>query len=294
MATNKALIVLQENSGKIDLPEDIDPSLASAITAIIDQIAETFEDIKTSLQSMGKYDVVHLLTDTNCTRTKLLNALVTETIKGRTIDLIVLGHGNVDTLCLHGSEILTGGDSGNIRTLLSDAMEILNTKSSEEITLKEKRIGKLVIGSPLVIPARQREYKKINLRMVYMCNCYGSTLNEDWIAIGAEVSVSSRQNDYMPEPMTTFFIHNWLAGQTAEDAAKNAYEATIPFYLAVYPPTSRITYSTQTFQYPCPTWDNLLKMCTGSVKVPTGVEFIPHNHVKQSELIVSGNKECHY
>ncbi len=257
MSTNKALILLQENSGRVELPPGIPAPLRDAIFAVIDGLAETFENIKTTLQAANRYDVVHLLTDNLCSRSQLLNALVIETKKNRTIDLIVLGHGSSENLVMKIRPNLSGGPRGNIRSLR---------------------------------PAAQRRgVTKLNLRMVYMCNCFGSTLNDDWTAIGAKASVGSRMNDYMPEPMTTFFIHNWLSGQKVKDAAKNAYRATIPFYVAVYPPTTKIRHKKIKVRYPCPTWTDPFKMCDKEVQIPDGVDLITNSKIAETELVVRGN-----
>jgi hypothetical protein len=258
MATNKALIVLQENSGVTPLDSSIPPPLREQIRAVIDRVAETFEDVKMSLQVAGRYDVIYLLTDNSCSRPKLLDALVDETKKERTIDLVILGHGSPETLYLKKrAHHLTGGADGTIQSLLPDA--------------------------------KARGVDAINLRMVYMCNCYGSTVNDDWLAAGAKVSVGSLAIDWIPEPMTTFFMQNWLAGQTAGDAAKNAYEATVPFYLPIYPPTAKVTYKTMEITYPCPTLDDPFRTCTKEFQVPDGVEFVDHTNIQQSKLIVGGD-----
>ncbi|BBO18901.1 conserved hypothetical protein [Candidatus Brocadia pituitae] len=96
-------------------------------------------------------------------------------------------------------------------------------------------------------------------------------------------------NDYMPELMTTFFIHNWLGGQKVKDAAKNAYNVTIPFYTIVYPPTTRIRYKKIKVQYPCPTWNDPLKMCQREVDVPDGVDLVTNSKIVETELIAGGN-----
>jgi hypothetical protein len=88
MPTNKALIVLQENSGRVPLPAGISSDIRDAIFAVVDRLIETIEDVKVRLQAEGRYDVVHLLTDDACSRSNLLDRLVTETQKGRVIDLI--------------------------------------------------------------------------------------------------------------------------------------------------------------------------------------------------------------
>lgn len=257
MSTNKALIVLQENSGRVELPGVVPAPLQDAIFAVIDGLTETFEDVKTTLQSNNRYDVVHLLTDNLCSRANLLSALVTETKKNRTIDLIVLGHGSSENLVMKKRPNLSGGSGGNIRSLLTDANSL--------------------------------GVNALNLRMVYMCNCYGSTLNDDWIAIGAKASVGSRMNDYMPEPMTTFFVHNWLNGQKVKDAAKNAYQATIPFYSAIYPLTTRVRYKKVKMPYPCPTLTDPFKICEKEVQVPDGVDFVTNSKVAETDLVVGGN-----
>ena len=257
MATNKSIVVLQENSGKVELPRLVPAMLREAIYAIVDALAETFEDVKTTLQASNRYDTVHLLTDNLCSRTSLLNCLVEETKKGRWIDLIVLGHGSSESLELKKRPNLSGGLNGNIRSLLSDA--------------------------------QRRGVASIKLRMVYMCNCYGSTLNDDWVAVGAKASVGSKMNDYMPEPMTTFFVHNWLNGQKVRDAAKNAYESTIPFYLAIYQPSIRVRQKKIKVKYPCPSLNNPLKLCEKEVEVPDGVDFVPNSKVVETELLIAGN-----
>ncbi len=262
MPTNKLLIVLQENSGQTPLDSSIPAGIRTQITNVIDGLAEAFENVQTTLQAAGKYDAVHLLTDNSCSRAKLLDALVEEAQRGRTTDLVVLGHGTTEKLTLKVAPHLRGGATQNIRSLLTDA--------------------------------QARGVSSLTLRMVYMCNCFGSTVNDDWLAIGARVSVGSLQLDMMPEPMTTFFLHNWLAGDKAKDAAKKAYESTIPFYLAIYPPTPRIKYKRVDIPYPCPTFANPLKMCAKTVDLPDGVEFIPHTYVEQTKLIVSGNQNLKF
>ncbi|MFB2935749.1 hypothetical protein ACE1B6_10900 [Aerosakkonemataceae cyanobacterium BLCC-F154] len=258
MTTNKAIIVLQENSGKTVFDDSLPTDLRSPINAMIDGLAETFEDVKMTLQGSGRYDVVHLLTDNACTRAKLLDCLVDETKKNRTIDLIILGHGVPEKLLLKTPPHLEGDiGSRSIKELLTDA--------------------------------QGRGVTKLNLRMVYMCNCYGASVNDDWLEIGAKVSIGSRERDMMPEPMTTFFVHNWLAGETAKDAARNAYEASISFYLPLYPPTPKTKYKTVEVSYPCPTRKDPFKKCKKSVQVPDGVEFVPHTYVRETELIVDGD-----
>ncbi len=201
----KALIVLQENSGRVTLPDDIPDWLRDGIFQIIDSLAETFEVVKTQLQASDDYDKLYFLTDAQCTRDDLLHALISETKANRVVDLVILGHGSAESLKLH-DEHLTGGSKGSIRSLLSDAQ-------NQDPTIN-----------------------KFNLRMVYMCNCFGSTVNDDWLSIGAMASVGSWHKNYMPEPMLTFFMRSWLDGKTVKESAESAYTKTIKYYLPLYPP----------------------------------------------------------
>lgn len=264
MPTNKALIVLQENSGQTPFDQNIPASIRQQVNEIVDALAERTEDILARLQGAGRYDVIHLLTDNLCSRANLLDKLVLETQNQRRIDLIVLGHGTTEKLFLHVTPHLRGGNgtNGNIRSLLTDA--------------------------------QARGVSSLNLRMVYMCNCFGSTLNDDWLAIGAKASVGSRELDMMPEPMTTFFLHNWIAGQKVKDAAKNAYDATVPFYVPIYPPTVEIKYKTIEVPYPCPTFTDPFRICTKRIQVPDGVEVTPHTYVEQTKLRVNGNQNLRF
>lgn len=193
----KTMILLQENTGHlVFLPPSIPAPLRTSIEGVVDLLAETFETLKANLQVPGRYDTLIDLTDTNCTRQNLLNALIAETRRGRTIDLVILGHGSNNWLGLHG-ESLT---NTTIQSLLTDAIA--------------------------------QGCFSLNIRTVFMCNCYGSTVNDDWIAIGAKTSVGTYHNNYMPEPMTTFFLNDWMGGFRVTDAAQRAYNATKPFYAA--------------------------------------------------------------
>lgn len=267
----KVLIVLQENSGKLDyMPNSIPENEKAMIEAVIDTLAETFEDLKTSLQTVGKYDKVVLLTDNNCKRSKLLQNLVFYTKQGWTIDLLIMGHGNVEVLSLK-DDYLTGrtqNNIGNIWTLLTDA--------------------------------RRQGLSRLNLRLVYMCNCWGATTCNDWRAIGAKIAIGPQQVNVMPEPQITFFLHNWISGQKANEAARSSYDLSIPFYMLVYPPNSTVRFEKRRIQYICGAhWEPQgcvalsqrfgcwqPSYCTAVFEVPVGINLTPHPKIKGSVPIV--------
>ncbi len=268
---SKALIILQENGGITEFPPGLPTSVESIINVATDQLAESFEDMKTTFQAAGRYDIVHLLTDNLCSRKELLDHLVMETLNGRTIDLVVLGHGSNDSLSMKIKPNLSGGDDGNIRKLLTDA----RTKGKYKKKLKDH--GHIINSF------------KFNLRMVYMCNCEASTLNDDWLAIGAKASVGSKNNNYMPEPVITLFLNYWLAGKKVKNAAKKAYDESALFFTPIYPPTTKITYVTKYFTYPCGTFTDPFKKCKKKVRIPNGVKFTTNSKITDSKLVVAGN-----
>lgn len=258
----KSLIFLQE-VGYIPLPKDLNQDTKKLVEDVfktigLSSIVEDINDVIINLQGVGKYDKVIILSDENCTREKLLDSLVQLTNESYTIDLVIWGHGSNNRLDLHGGQTLTGGSGGSIRKLIDEA--------------------------------KSRECFSFNLRMVYMCNCYGSTLNDDWLSIGAIASVGSTRNDNMPLPMTQFFLFNWISGQKVKDAAKNAYNSTIPFYLPFYHPVLVNRTKRVRVTYPCPKWNNPLKMCKKRITIPDTPDLVTNDLIKATKLKVSGYK----
>src|SRR2546422_2028184 len=199
-AGEKVAIILQENTGRLDVLDVLDPTTRKAAETFIDGLAENFESLKTTLQFGEKYDKIHNLTDTLCTRANLLAKLKSETQAGNTIDLFIYGHGNSELLQLHsgtltGKKVRKDGtviDPGNIGTMLTEA------------------------GLP-----------KFNLRLVYMCNCFGSSVNNDWIAIGADTSIGSVGLN-IPEPQIGNFIGNFVVNNMpAKAAVDKAYNDSL-------------------------------------------------------------------
>ncbi|MEZ5966343.1 MAG: hypothetical protein R3F56_21085 [Planctomycetota bacterium] len=214
-AQSRTLILLQENSGRSSLTEWMEPQLRTAAEAIVDQFVETGEAAKFAQLAQGSYQRFINLSDGLCTRDNLLNNLIQESLAGRVVDLCVLGHGAENLLVLHQRPNLTGSTieviggtfsrvivhPGTIRSMLTDAR------------------------------ARHGSGFQFNLRLVYMCNCYGSTLNDDWLAIGAKVSIGSDKNNYMPEPMLSDFWRRFVKDDhRAGQAAALSYSTSRPFW----------------------------------------------------------------
>ncbi len=288
MAGKKVLIVFQENTGHLSsLPDNTPQEIVDMIAVVVDAMAENFEDMKSTLQSNGRYDQVVLLTDTNCTAAKLRSNLIDFTKRGATIDLVILGHGNTDCLGIHSGKWLLGSETydpaatdpccTHIRSLLTDA--------------------------------QAQGCSSLNLRLVYMCNCHGSTTNDDWTAIGAKACVGARGLNYMPEPVTTFFMQYWLDGRSASEAARKSCDDAKPLFSLIFPPNAVTQYMTVTETVWCgEEWVNdgcectnwvtgkkykcgclKAKYCDVSVTVPSGVNLTPNENIVSSELLTAGD-----
>jgi len=59
----------------------------------------------------------------------------------------------------------------------------------------------------------EQHVKPLKLRMVWQCNCQGSSLNETWRKLGARVTAGSRFNNYYPTRFNGF-IRRWLDGES--------------------------------------------------------------------------------
>lgn len=245
--TNKVLIVLQENTGKLNvLPDNTPKEFKSFFSAAVDRIAETFEDIKSELQGSTRYKKVIFLTDVNCTKAKLLANLIQETVNGNEIDLFCFGHGSQELLVLH-DETLTGGTTGTIRKLLTDARAQKGSKFD------------------------------FNLRLVYMCECIGSTVNDDWRAIGARVSVGSKCLNFMAEPMITLFIHKYLLeNKTVATSASESFNEAKAVWQAANAVVPQLGYSTPPAGFGCAPGEDKYETSRPLIAGDGNVQFNPN------------------
>ena len=67
----------------------------------------------------------------------------------------------------------------------------------------------------------------LSIRIVYMMNCVGASLNQAWIEAGARASAGALANNYLPEPTTFFFWNAWKSGTGFETAVIAAYRKTV-------------------------------------------------------------------
>ena len=107
---------------------------------------------------------------------------------------------------------------------LSDAiLRLSRTHRVDLLLLVHGKEGKLVgfrgqefIGSEtfgLLLDERRGNPASVDLRMVFGLNCYGASLTDVWIQLGAAVVNGAPGVNWLPEPTLSVFLRNWLSGQ---------------------------------------------------------------------------------
>lgn len=225
---NRTLILLQENNDGSSYMTDALPAgpVRDAADAIVDSFIEGGEAAKFQALANGRYQRFVNLSDSACTRANLLAQLIKQSKDGFVTDLAILGHGSPESLRLNG-ENLTGQTTATFTNPLTGARSTVTNPGSIRKLLTDAR-------------ATQGSTFNFKLRLVHMCNCFGGTTNDDWLAIGAKTSVGAPLMNWMPEPMITFFWDDFVkndkrAIQSASDslAATRILWQAVPGYTTV-------------------------------------------------------------
>ena len=229
-AVNRTLILLQENSdGSSYMTSVLDPGpIRDAADAIVDSFIEGGEASKFQALANGRYDRFINLSDAACTRANLLAQLIQQSKDGYVTDLAILGHGSPESLRLN-AENLTGQTTSTLINPITGVRSTLTNPGTIRKLLTDAR-------------ATQGSAFNFKLRLVHMCNCFGGTTNDDWLAIGAKTSVGAPLMNWMPEPMITFFWDDFVKNdKRAIQAASDSLAATrvlwqvVPGYTTVQP-----------------------------------------------------------
>jgi len=214
-AVNRTLILLQENNDGNSYMTDALPAgpTRDAADAIVDSFIEGGEAAKFQALALGRYQRFVNLSDAACTRANLLAELIKQSKEGHVVDLAILGHGSPESLRLNG-ENLTGQTTTTITNPLTGARSTFTNTGNIRTLLTDAR-------------AREGSTFNFKLRLVHMCNCFGGTTNDDWLAIGAKTSVGAPLMNWMPEPMITYFWDDFVKNdKRAIQAASDSLAAT--------------------------------------------------------------------
>ena len=167
-----ALVVFLENVGHI-----AGLKLPQWLMDGIDFVTEEYAKILLHLYgAYRRYDKVIILEDERATGPQLSKALL-ETSRTHRIDVLLLVHG-------HEGQLL--GYKG------------------------KHWVGKETFG-PLITAYRANP-TVLDLRMVYGLNCFGATLAETWMAMGARAVNGAVGVNWFPEPSLSIFLRSWLSG----------------------------------------------------------------------------------
>ncbi len=167
---------------------------------VIDFVTEEYVKLALRLNGLHRhYDRVMILEDARATGPDLYAALLALSRTHR-VDLLILAHGAPGQIIGHNG----------------------------------LRIGQETFG-PLLAEKR-RDPSCLRLRVVWQMNCYGATLAETWLALGAVAVNGSGGVNWLPEPTLSLFLRKWLSGAPFSEAvyrsATRAERAWKPIYRA--------------------------------------------------------------
>jgi hypothetical protein len=107
------------------------------------------------------------------------------------------------------------------RTHQIDLLLLVHGHEGQLIGYKAREIVDNRTFGPLLDAARQ-DPACIDIRMVYGVNCYGVTLAETWLGLGAEAVNGAVGVNWFPEPSLSVFLRNWLGGKPFSKAVTEA------------------------------------------------------------------------
>jgi hypothetical protein len=82
--------------------------------------------------------------------------------------------------------------------------------------------------------------RPLDLRMVWQCNCYGSTLNDCWRNLGAKATAGARFVNFYPTRFKPF-IKAWNTGKTLEEAIAGSNTRSAKTPVQIYLPIDALT-----------------------------------------------------
>lgn len=237
-----ALLVFQENSGNLGttvfgpLLNGLDAATKKKIEDSVDYWVEEFEKTFSGFADAAgrEYNSVEFLEDATAVPAKFKERMKALANQGFTIDVITIGHGTKNELVGFGGASITN------------------------LTLSEL---KTEFGRVLPI------------RMVYMMNCRGSTMNPAWIDAGATVTGGSHGDNWMPEPMLRTFWKNWIGGMNFANAMADAYRSTKGIWNFIYKDLNLIPAGVNATQALNDSEPTLLG--DGAVSIGTNIRLVP-------------------
>jgi hypothetical protein len=201
--TKRAIVVPIENTGRFAFTKYLSGAIKEAVEGFIDTLAEYAEENHTRQLFSPYYAETVQLVDENCTKDNI-RAEIARLGKHYVVDLGMIGHGGTGSLELHDGKKLTEAD-------------VEEWKDSPE-------------------------FQGLKLGLVYMTNCKASTFNSIWTDLGFKTSIGAKGDNYMPEPMFTYFWTRFMNGETAKAAARKSWLDAKRIWQFIYVPSCRMTW----------------------------------------------------
>jgi hypothetical protein len=189
---NTALVVFIENTGHLPFQWEskVGKLVQEGLEKVVDYVAEEFSKwLNKFADARGKkYREVIILEDSKATLSSLKSTLHDLANRDFIIDVFTLAHGNSSSFSGYNGSSISDTDLRGIKDSYGKALPI---------------------------------------RVVYMMNCKGAGLNDDWMYMGAKTTAGAVNNNYIPEPMMSKFWNNWLRGDTFSTAVNTAYDDSV-------------------------------------------------------------------
>ncbi len=190
-----ALIVFLENVGHIS-----GVTLPRWVMRLLDFVTEEYA--KLLLRRYGayrRYDEVIILEDERATGPDLVAAILRAS-RTHTVDLLLLVHGRPGSLVGHKGEVEVGSESFD-----------------------------------QLLAAYAADPDLVHLRMVFGLNCYGASLAQTWLALGAQAVNGAAGVNWLPEPTLSVFLREWLRGASFSAAVQRSQAIALRWGRRIWP-----------------------------------------------------------
>ncbi|MER2599424.1 MAG: hypothetical protein ABTQ73_07890 [Caldilineales bacterium] len=159
--------------------------LPPLVSFLLDRSAQTYAKAAVWLQARRHYDRIVMLDEAQATEAHLWQALIEA--GHATVDVLMLVHGLPGQAYGYGGRVVKADFFAGLRSL------------------------------------RAAGQAPFTLRAVYQMNCYGQSLMEEWLSLGAQAVNGSVGVNWLPEPSLSVFLWHWLRGRSFEDAIQRSY-----------------------------------------------------------------------
>ena len=157
------------------------------VSFLLDRLSESYAKATVWLQAHRRYHRIVVLQEEKATDAALWSALVDA--GDATVDVLMLVHGLPGQAYGYGGRVVKADFFAGLRSL------------------------------------RAAGAARFRLRAVYQMNCYGDSLTEEWLSLGAQAVNGSVGVNWLPEPSLSVFLWHWLHGKSFEEAVQSGYTA---------------------------------------------------------------------